>query len=200
MGPRKKLSTELSNAGKLKVTKIEAAVFQLETAISLWFSNADAMSVATLSFAAHELLYQLNKAQPKRTKTILDAPDEYVMPDVMKKEWNYIFKMDYYFCKHGGTNPEETHFLAHKNLKFVIADAIRMYRGLGFHNRLYFELFQTWLWLAKPEVFHIKATDKGMDKRTVDLVVAGGKEQFFEHGKVSLASKGAPRWTPVLRA
>jgi hypothetical protein len=43
----------------LRLTKIDAARRQLETALQLWFSGAEPVSIYTLAYAAHELIFEL---------------------------------------------------------------------------------------------------------------------------------------------
>lgn len=45
----------------ITVTKIEAARRQLRTAIELWFSDADPISIHTLSAASYQIIHDLNK-------------------------------------------------------------------------------------------------------------------------------------------
>jgi hypothetical protein len=45
----------------LPITKLDAARRQLETAITLWFHDADPISVHTLVMAAHGILKAINK-------------------------------------------------------------------------------------------------------------------------------------------
>lgn len=47
----------------IKVTKLEAARRQLETAVILYFNDKDAVSIHTLACAAHEIIEHLNKKE-----------------------------------------------------------------------------------------------------------------------------------------
>ena len=47
---------------KLAITKLDAARRQLETAITLWFHDADPVSVHTLVMAAHGFLKHLARS------------------------------------------------------------------------------------------------------------------------------------------
>ena len=193
------LTTKLSNEGKLKITKIEAAVFQLETAIELWFNGGDAASIVTLAFAAHEIIYQINKAHPSGSGTLL-APDKKLFKDAkILDEWETIFKLDSYFCKHGGGTPNETHFLAHKNLKYVITDAIRMFNACGYMRRGYFQIFQSWIWTKYPEFFSTKQIDLGAQKWTIREVIRAGKKEFFNSMKISLSRDFSAPWTRLIQ-
>jgi hypothetical protein len=46
---------------KIEISKLDAAKRQLKTAINLYFSYGDPVSIHTLASAAREILYDLNK-------------------------------------------------------------------------------------------------------------------------------------------
>src|SRR5436190_21262400 len=81
----------MNNWGKsrlLRLRKIEAAKRQIESAIWLWFTDADIVSVHTLTLAAHRILLELSKTWgvnplplttrcfPKRRERITRPPFE----------------------------------------------------------------------------------------------------------------------------
>jgi len=76
------------------LTKTSVAKSQLETAISLWFRNADPAPILVLAFNAHEILHGLGKkiGKPSQLKTWLGT-----MPEPFQKRWEYVWN----FCKHG---------------------------------------------------------------------------------------------------
>src|SRR5437667_6278574 len=86
----------MNNWGKprvLRLRKIEAAKRQIESAIWLWFVDADIVSVHTLTLAAHRILLELSKTWgvnplplttrcfPKRrdriTRPAIEEPDSF---------------------------------------------------------------------------------------------------------------------------
>jgi hypothetical protein len=46
---------------KIPITKLDAARRQIETAIILWFTESDPVSIHTLVSAGHRLVYDINK-------------------------------------------------------------------------------------------------------------------------------------------
>ena len=76
------------------LTKESVAKSQLETAISLWFRNADPVPILVLGFNAHEILHALGKkmGKPSKLKMWLNT-----MPKRFQKQWEYVWN----FCKHG---------------------------------------------------------------------------------------------------
>ncbi len=49
-----------------KITKFEAAKRQLDTAITLWFSEADTVSIHTLVCSAHQIIHDINQQKGHR--------------------------------------------------------------------------------------------------------------------------------------
>lgn len=68
---------------KLKISKLDAAKRQLETAIRLYFNEADPISIHTLAGAAHTILSDINKKYGGRP--MLDS--DYLIKDEYKKEF-----------------------------------------------------------------------------------------------------------------
>jgi hypothetical protein len=73
---------------------------QLETAISLWFEDADPISILMLAFNAHELLHALGKQihKPSQLQVWLDT-----MPESFRMRFRYVWN----FCKHGFKDLED---------------------------------------------------------------------------------------------
>jgi hypothetical protein len=97
---------------KIKISKLEAARRQLDTAIRLYFSNADPVSIHTLAAAAFEILKDLDEDGPK-TGTFYDHLEINVKPGYLQQARN-IFKTPQNFFKHADTDPE-------KVLEFLVA-------------------------------------------------------------------------------
>jgi hypothetical protein len=200
-----KISIPLSIDGKLRVNKIEMAVFQLETAIEIWFADSDPISAITLTFSAHEIIYQIDRARPNKRGSIADPrPDLFVdyIADTIAEEWPRIFKFDYNSCKHGGADPVEVHFLATKNIPIAILDAVHMYSGLGFHRRAHFDAFIYWQWMTDPSVFVVKPshfpTNQEAIQAAVRLSLEIGKKRCFEMFLLKFLAEGySRRGSPV---
>lgn len=64
---------------KLKISKLDAAKRQLETAIRLYFNSADPVSIHTLACAAHSIISDLNKKYKGKPMIMSDfgIKDEY---------------------------------------------------------------------------------------------------------------------------
>jgi len=78
------------------IEKLDAACRQLNTAISLWFSNGDSVSIHTLVCSAHQIVHDINQKQGGRDLIY----DSLVIKDEYRIEANKIFKQAYNFFKH----------------------------------------------------------------------------------------------------
>jgi len=90
---------------KIKISKLEAARRQLDTAIRLYFSNADPVSIHTLAAAALDLLKDLDEHGPK-TGTFYDHLQTNVKPEYLQQARN-IFRAPQNFFKHADADPEK---------------------------------------------------------------------------------------------
>jgi hypothetical protein len=199
----RKPSIPLSNEGKLKITTIEVAVFQLETAIGLWFSDGDSASIITLVHAAHEIISKLNKGHSNKTVSMNDIAKEYLNENFLQ-EWPKVFNLDFNFCKHGGSNPNEIGYLTTASIPHIIADATRMFACLGFETRSYFHGFVSYMWFTNPQWFVMQPQEIAANEikiKEMNRIIGGvGKEQFFQTYLKVFCSAFAPKWSPVVLA
>jgi hypothetical protein len=84
-----------------KIDKLDAACRQLNTAISLWFKNGDAVSIHTLACSAYQIVHDINKQQGGRDLIYdsLNIKDEYRSQAI-----NFL-KQHYNFFKHAERDP-----------------------------------------------------------------------------------------------
>jgi hypothetical protein len=80
----------------IRVTRIEGARRQLQTAIGLWFANGDSVSVLSLSANAYLVLHDLNR-KAKGPSLLLDRHD---ITKEKRKEIARFMKFEYNFLKH----------------------------------------------------------------------------------------------------
>jgi hypothetical protein len=193
--PSDKIAAELSKEGKLPVRKIEAAVWQLETAIWLWSEDRDAVSVVTLAHAAHEILVQINRGRPTQRPSLSDGTSD-MLTEEGKRIWPTLFKLDPNFAKHGGADASKVHYFAVKTIPFVLLDGIYIYAGLGYKPRAMFQSFMAWMWITHPTLFRTKFSELGIPESTRSMFEMEGKKWIFQtmleiHSK-TLARMGTP--------
>jgi hypothetical protein len=114
-GVRRKLCTTLWNSGSLvgsegllvaliKVDKLDVAIRQLRTAITLWFNDGDPVAIHALAFAAYEVIHVVSKKRnPERRDLLFDS---LLIKDENRSEFNIALKAAAYFFKHADRNPD----------------------------------------------------------------------------------------------
>ena len=92
---------------KETINKIDAASRQLDTAITLWFSESDPISIHTLACSAHEIIKDINKHR-KGPPLFFDS--DFVKNIFAEKYHHEIekhLKNHYNFFKHANKDPDE---------------------------------------------------------------------------------------------
>src|SRR5260370_14040479 len=113
---------------KLPITKLDAARRQLETAITLWFHDADPVSVHTLTMAAHEILKALNKK--RGGQPMLGDPSPYIRRGFEKRVADMFVESSNFF-KHGAKDPLTSHYFAPESNQYMIFDAFHVFMLLA---------------------------------------------------------------------
>lgn len=105
------------------LTKKSVAKSQLETAVSLWFQDADPVSILVLAFNAHEILHELGKkiGKPSTLKTWIAT-----LPKRFQKQWEYVWN----FCKHGLKDIDDDVPHDPRHAEVLISCSIRIYRDV----------------------------------------------------------------------
>ena len=160
---------------KLPVTKHDAARRQLETAITLWFHQADPVSIHTLTGAAYRLLYDIN----------IKAGGPPMMPDSSNirpeclDEWRRILFQAQNFFKHADQDPTDTLFFAPELTQALMLESCERYQVLAHEQRPLMQLFVVWLSVHKPRVFLPHIQQKLRDLGPNDDLTQLSKLQFF---------------------
>ena len=160
----------------ISVTKLEAAKWQLRTAIRLWFADGDPVSTHTLAAAAHEIIHTLFRRSGLRG-LLFDSPlirEEY--RDTLAK----AIKQRATFFKHAQRDPEgEMAFdpVLNDTLLIVsISGLSRMKEPLETEE----QAFITWLRLHEPRYFAGDVVVENLPAETLEGLRTIGKQEFFE--------------------
>lgn len=125
---------------KIKISKLDAAKRQLETAIRLYFNSADPISIHTLACAAHNILADLTKAYKQ---------DPMALSGILIKEECRVRLMrklrePQNFFKHATEDRESTiDFNPDVNESFIL-DSCMQYHKITNEKVLYFHIFVNW--------------------------------------------------------
>jgi hypothetical protein len=129
---------------KIPVTKLDAALRQLHTAIELLFNNGDFIAVHTLASAAAVILHDI-AGHRKVFRPI----------DLIRKEWQGRFisaiREPQNFFKHADRDPDAVLAFAPARTHFVIFDAMMICESLQIPLSSEREMFSIWFALQYPD-------------------------------------------------
>jgi hypothetical protein len=161
---------------RILVTKLDAVRRQLNTAIRLWFEDADPVSIHTLASAAHDILHQLFK---KRGLTGLLFDADIVVPEY-RREWIEAITKHYNFFKHGRKDADKTIELRPGVNEFLLIFQIRALRQMGETLTFFEQAFMQWYFINRPE-FLIEGAYKGRDIEAFAQIRTLTKQEFLYH-------------------
>ena len=128
----------------MKIAKLDAARRQLETAVALYFHQADPVSVHTLTAAAYDVLRDLNKTTSSAPMIKDWAPtyikDEYV--DEFRRKLNEAQN----FFKHADKDPEHVLNFQPDQSELLLLDACWTYKKLAGERLPLLGAFEMWAW------------------------------------------------------
>ena len=148
--PQKKLGVEITKQNKIAITKIDAARRQLETAITMWFHDADPVSTHTLLMAAHEILRAINRARGGRP--MMGEPNENIRPEY-EEVWRDLNLNSYRFFKHGSKDADDVDYFAPKRNPFIMVDAAEVYYLLTHEMTPTLKVFNWYMRLHHPHLY-----------------------------------------------
>jgi hypothetical protein len=140
---------------KIPITKLDAARRQIETAIILWFSESDPVSIHTLVSAGHRLVYDINKkflGLPMLGDTTNIRPGH-------EKEYRDILAKAANFFKHADRDAEETLSFSPESNAFRLLDACNVYQRLAAETRPLMRLLVLHMEIHYPNLFLSKLGD-----------------------------------------
>jgi hypothetical protein len=135
------------NDQKLRISKIEAARRQLDSAIELWFLDKDEVSVHTLAAAAYQLVHDLKEHKGLARELLYESA---MIKDEYRKQWIKVIKKPMNFFKHADNDPEEAlEFSPLGSIGFIMGAASGL-RFLGEQTSHTMGAFTIWLVVNKP--------------------------------------------------
>jgi hypothetical protein len=141
---------------KIRISKLDAAKRQLETAIRLYFNYGDTVSIHFLACAAHEILSDLNKNYRGTPMIVSD----YMIKDDAKSRFMNIIRKPQNFFKHADKDPENAIDFKPEVIQYFIFDAIRKYQEITGENVPYFIIFKGWFAAHNIEAFNYSVGEK----------------------------------------
>jgi hypothetical protein len=161
---------------EVKVSKLDAARRQLETAVRLYFAEADPVAIHSLTAAAHRLLSDVNKYRgggPMLLETVLKL----VLPDkvaVVKRHLNAAAN----FFKHAAQDPGDVYTFNPAQTEFMLLDACSKYKDLTGELVPILAVYSLWFWLG-PGAKYVDVTRMKTIDRFRKAFVGQNRGSFF---------------------
>ncbi|MFH0940290.1 MAG: hypothetical protein V1840_00350 [Candidatus Omnitrophota bacterium] len=109
----------------MDISKLDAAKRQLDTAINLYFKDADPISIHTLTAAAHQILMDISKPEEIRS-FMKDVALSIIRKDKVK-EYLFMINEAENFFKHAERDQRALLEFTPEQTEFLLLDAVEMY-------------------------------------------------------------------------
>ncbi|MBN2466725.1 MAG: hypothetical protein JXD19_01125 [Deltaproteobacteria bacterium] len=136
----------------LRATKIDAVRRQIMTALQLYFTDGDIVSVHTLAAAAFELTKSICDADGNRLDALSSYVDVLIRPEYKKLFWYTLSETENFF-KGLERNPPETHEFRPDQTENLLFFAVCQYQNVTADYPPLIRIFSAWYMIHHPEVF-----------------------------------------------
>jgi hypothetical protein len=160
----------------IKITKLDAACRQLNTAIYLWFTEGDPISVFALAHAAHEIIHTLY-----RRKGLVDLIyDSDFINDNYRGDWAKRLKHGAAFLKHAKRDPDAVlEFNPNLTMTHIMGCVMGLSR-MGYAPSDEIAALLAWLYVHRPTWFRSKRVESFLPAKELQEFRRVKKPQFFE--------------------
>lgn len=134
----------------MHVSKLDAALRQLETAIRMFFLNGDPIAIHTLTAAARTILGDLSKAGGKQAG-LDNILAQGIRPEKLG-EFLKLLKQAQNFFKHADKDPDQLLDFNPAQTEILLWDACVLYGALTGHQHPLITLFSVWFAASHPEI------------------------------------------------
>ena len=158
----------------MKVSKLDAARRQLDTAIFLYFTRDDPISVHTLTAASRAVMDALLKA-----RGMLDTTGIEMIRPEYRDSWLATIKEPANFFKHGSRDATDELDFRQENNMLDLLQACEGYRRLTGKQTVEMRALTIWLYLWGPEVFNSKPPEADLEKAR-RIFPQSNRRHFFD--------------------
>ncbi len=148
----------------MDISKLDSARRQLDTAINLYFKNAEPVSIHTLTAAAHQILMDLSKLEG--IKSIIKDP--LFIKEESRKEYLKIINEAENFFKHAEQDPQALLKFNPEQSEFLLLDAIEMYMQLTKEMPEDMTIYHVYFRLKYPEIISDE-TKKQLKEKNINI-------------------------------
>ncbi|MDA8338855.1 MAG: hypothetical protein M0Z70_06105 [Nitrospiraceae bacterium] len=163
---------------KLTISKLDAVKRQLETAICLYFSNGDPVSIHTLTAAAYNIVRDVNKRRGGPPLLIKQEILNYVKEGYEKEVRDKINAAENFF-KHAERDHEQTLDFEPDLSEMLILEACSVYYKLSGEFPPLFKLFQGWYIANHQSMFNFPEDQQQIISKTKQDVLQLGREGYL---------------------
>ena len=161
---------------KVKISKLDAAKRQLETAVRLYFNCADPVSIHTLAGAAHGIISDLNKKYGGRPMLMSSFPIKDQYKSMVRKKIREAGN----FLKHADEDPEKVIDFNPDQTEMFIFDACSKYQELTGESVSYLGIYLAWFASRNIEVFNYPAEKKKLIS-SINTDCQGNRGKYFSN-------------------
>jgi len=165
------------------ITNLEAATRQLDTAISLWFTNSDTISIHTLACSAYQTIHDMNKKKGHKDPLY----DSHVVNDEYRREMVNLLEKNYDLFKHAEKDLDGLIEFDETSAEVFILFSILGLELLGIKHSDIRDAFIIWDAITNPERLTEKGKKKFIDNippERIEKALNLKRSEFFDHFKL----------------
>jgi len=135
---------------QLQISKIDAALRQLQTAILLYFNARDPVSIHTLTAASYNIIRDLRDFRSESFSMFKDALN---IREHYKKEFRDLLNESENFFKHADRDPNKNHLFRTDSTELLLIDACDAYIRLMGEIPDLVSIFKRWHLIQHPQYY-----------------------------------------------
>lgn len=163
---------------KIHVSKLDAAKRQIETALRLYFSSGDPVSIHTLIAAAYNVIRDINRKRGGDKLYAKEGLLDYVRKGQEKKVWRLINKAENFF-KHADHDHNDTIDFDPVQSELFFFEACSAYAKLTGEFPPLFRIYQGWFIANHSNFFNFPQEQQRIISMSASEIVQMGREQYF---------------------
>lgn len=160
----------------IELGQLEAAQRQIDTAITLYFTDGDCVSAYGLTFAASDVLRDLADAGKK--KTVFSDFIEHIKPEMQKEFLDFIRKPQM-FIKHANQNPGEKINFYPRSYELPLLLACELYAELTEEPTQRMEMYHIWRLSENPKLIQSPIAFRDILETLNDIIKGSDISKMF---------------------
>lgn len=176
---------------ELKISKLDAAKRQLETAIRLYFHDGDPVSIHTLVQAGYNVIRDYNKKIGGEPMLMKEKMLEFVKAE-MRDEFRKAMQEAENFFKHAERDHDAVLNFRPRQSEIFLWEACTKYWELAGEQPPLLALYRGWFMATRPEVFDVPEKERQL-QHTAAGVTKNGRGAFFKEMLPLYMEQGSSR-------